>query len=432
MEYKIIIWSALKKIGNLSFAITLLLIISAISILGTIIEQDQNLEYYKEHYPIHSTKPFEINWQIIQSLQLSTLYTNILFISLLTIFCFSLVICTLSTQLPNLKNARRWKFKKQVKEQSIISEYITPTIISPSSIIYFLNQTNYYTFHQSFYLYNYKGLLGRLAPVFVHISIINILLGSLLGLLSGISFQEMIPTGEFFHLKNIVKSGQISFIPKNLIGTINDFNIEYHNTGLVKQFYSNISILNQNSKLLVQKTISVNNPLYIRGFTFYQTDWAINGLTLQIGLKEKIQVPISKFINNNKTLWVSSLSYNTNRKIIFVISGLNTPIACYDDTGALLQEIKINETYVINHISIKIVDLITSTGLQIKTDQGIPIIYFNFFILMISTITSYTSYSQIWLINHENKLQLLGSTNRAQFNFEEDIMILKKMIITLY
>jgi cytochrome c biogenesis protein len=63
-------------------------------------------------------------------------------------------------------------------------------------------------------------------------------------------------------------------------------------------------------------------------------------------------------------------------------------------------------------------EIISSTGLQIKTDLGIPIIYTGFFLLMLSTLVSYITYSQIWIIEKQNKLFIGGTTNRAIFDFE--------------
>ena len=63
-------------------------------------------------------------------------------------------------------------------------------------------------------------------------------------------------------------------------------------------------------------------------------------------------------------------------------------------------------------------DIISSTGLQIKKDPGIPMIYSGFFFLMISTLISYMTYSQIWIIQKEQQLFIGGTTNRAIFDFE--------------
>ena len=432
MKYKTIAWNFLKKISNLNFSIVLLLLISSISILGTIIEQDESIDYYKKNYPINEMKLIEINWEIIQRFKLNQLYTNWFFITLLIIFCLSLIACTLSTQLPSLKHARRWKFKKQISINNTLWQYRTPIIISPSSVIYFLNRTNYHAFHQEYYIYSYKGLLGRLAPIFVHISLISILGGSLLGLFTGISFQEMIPVGEVFHLKNIIKSGLISYIPDDLIGKINTFTIEYNTNQSIKQFYSNISILNKKKQVIKNQTISVNKPLYFREFTFYQTNWQINGLKLKINNKYEIQVPIKKIINNNTVLWLTTFYYNDEDVISLMISGLKEPILYYDKTGQLLQTVAIGEIQTIHNIPIQITEIITSTGLQIKKDPGVLIIYLSFFILMLSILISYTSYSQLWIIHSNNTIQIFGLTNRAELNFEEDTLKLQNMLSILY
>ena len=432
MKYKTIVWNFFKKISNLNFSIFLLLLISSISILGTIIEQDESIDYYKKNYPINEMKLIEINWEIIQRFKLNQLYTNWFFITLLIIFCLSLIACTLSTQLPSLKHARRWKFKKQISINNTLWQYRTPIIISPSSVIYFLNRTNYHAFHQEYYIYSYKGLLGRLAPIFVHISLISILGGSLLGLFTGISFQEMIPVGEVFHLKNIIKSGLISYIPDDLIGKINTFTIEYNTNQSIKQFYSNISILNKKKQVIKNQTISVNKPLYFREFTFYQTNWQINGLKLKINNKYEIQVPIKKIINNNTVLWLTTFYYNNEEIISLVISGLKEPILYYDKTGQLLQTVAIGEIQTIHNIPIQITEIITSTGLQIKKDPGVLIIYLSFFILMLSILISYTSYSQLWIIHSNNTIQIFGLTNRAELNFEEDTLKLQNMLSILY
>jgi cytochrome c biogenesis protein len=65
-----------------------------------------------------------------------------------------------------------------------------------------------------------------------------------------------------------------------------------------------------------------------------------------------------------------------------------------------------------------LLEIISSTGLQIKTDPGIPIIYLGFFFLMISTLISYITYSQVWIIQNNKKIFIGGNTNRALFEFE--------------
>jgi len=70
--------------------------------------------------------------------------------------------------------------------------------------------------------------------------------------------------------------------------------------------------------------------------------------------------------------------------------------------------------------TINLIDIISSTGLQIKKDPGIPIIYSGFGFLMVSTLISYVTYSQVWIIQNQKKHKLIigGNTTRAKFEFE--------------
>ena len=68
--------------------------------------------------------------------------------------------------------------------------------------------------------------------------------------------------------------------------------------------------------------------------------------------------------------------------------------------------------------SLEIIEYIPETGLQIKADPGIPLIYLGFGVLMISTLLSYLSYTQFWLAQSKNKLLIGGDTNRAKLNLK--------------
>ena len=63
---------------------------------------------------------------------------------------------------------------------------------------------------------------------------------------------------------------------------------------------------------------------------------------------------------------------------------------------------------------------ITTTGLQIKKDPGIPLVYTAFLFIMISVYMSFLSYSQIWGIEDKEEILLAGKANRAILGFQED------------
>ena len=99
-----------KSLADLRFAIFLLLLIASFSIIGTIIEQDQILEYYQNNYPVEKSILGFINWKFIIKLGFDHIYKTIWFITLLVIFGCSLLSCTFLQQLPSLKIAQRCQF----------------------------------------------------------------------------------------------------------------------------------------------------------------------------------------------------------------------------------------------------------------------------------------------------------------------------------
>jgi cytochrome c biogenesis protein len=77
-------------------------------------------------------------------------------------------------------------------------------------------------------------------------------------------------------------------------------------------------------------------------------------------------------------------------------------------------------------MSVTFSEFITTTGLQIKTDSGIPLVYFSFLLLMVSVYISFISYSQIWQVEALTNLVVGGKSNRAVLYFQEELKRLTK------
>ena len=105
-----------------------------------------------------------------------------------------------------------------------------------------------------------------------------------------------------------------------------------------------------------------------------------------------------------------------------------TSFQIYNSKQNLISEQDIGTSFMINGHELKIIDVITSTGLQIKADPGLLFVYLGFLFLIFSVLLSYVSHSQIWAIKRSNTLYLSGQTNRATYFFEQDfIKMLSKL-----
>jgi cytochrome c biogenesis protein len=411
-----------RLIADLRFSILILLLISLFSITGTVIEQDQSIETYKMNYPLTNPVFGFLTWDRILQFGLDHVYKTWWFYTLICLFGFSLISCTFLQQLPSLKIARRCQFFRttrqfyRLKISTIINNFSFNKILSK------IKDENYSVFQQKNIIYCYKGLIGRIAPIIVHFSMILILLGTIVGSLFGFKAQEIVPKTENFHIQNVLNNGQFTIIP-NTSGRINDFWITYTKNRTISQFYSDISILNNQGNEIDRKTISVNYPLVYNGIYYYQTDWNLIGLRFQNLTKDVIEYPLVNLLNNQNKAWLTWIANNNflNEGIVAIIDNLEGYCSIYSETGQFLGNIELNESINFGR-PITLSEIISSTGLQIKTDPGIPIIYIGFFFLMLSTLISYITYSQIWIIQENKKLFIGGTTNRALFDFELEFL----------
>ena len=404
-----------RFIADLRFSIFLLLLISVFSIIGTIIEQDQTIEVYKINYSLTNPVLGFLTWDLIIRLGLDHVYETWWFFAIIFLFGSSLISCTFLQQLPSLKVSRRCQFFRTIKQFSRLKIFTKLNYFSLNKILTRIRVNRYSIFQQKNILYCYKGLTGRIAPILVHFSIILILIGTVIGSLFGFKAQEIVPKTENFHIQNILNNGQLSVIPKT-VTRVNDFWITYTNKQTISQFYSDISILDFKGNEVKRKTISVNYPLVNNNIYYYQTDWNLTGLRFKNNNNDSfIEYPL---LNLNKVwlTWIPNNSFLDNG-FITIVDNLQGYCSIYNEVGEFLGNIEWYEKIDSNY-TLTLVDIISSTGLQIKTDPGIYTIYIGFFILMVSTLISYITYSQIWLIKKDQKLFIGGTTNRALFDFE--------------
>ena len=409
----------LKKIlnifPNLKFAIFILSCIAVLSSLGSFIEQDENTIFYEENYPVEKPIYGFITYKTILFFGLDHVYANWWFLLLLIILGISLISCSITRQFPLFYNSKEYFFKKNK-----LSFLKLPFSVKMKNI-YFLKENilnkiqnlNFYIYQSENLIYGYKGLVGRISPILVHVSLIIILSGSSWGAFNNFKAQEILPKGEIFHIQNPIKIGLITVLP-DINGRINDFWVEYENNR-IKQFYSNLSLLDSNGNEIKTQTISVNNPLRYHGIDFYQSDWNLLGIRVQEKSERNNIYEIPLFsLEKNKKSWITWIKQPNDENITIIFDQLQNVFNAYDQNGKFLKTYNLGDSF----NDKKIIEVLPATGLQIKYDPSIVIIYTGFGLLMITAFLSYLPYTQIWVYKQKDSCWLGSITNRGKISLE--------------
>ena len=412
-------------ISELYFGIFLLALIALTSSFGSFIEQDEPIQFYIENYskPIYGF----INSSFLLRFGLDHVYTTWWFFSLLLLFGISLISCTISRQFPLFFISKEFFFKRQEKSflQLAFSTKIQNFYYFQELLLGKIQNLDFYLYQKRNVIYGYKGLIGRISPILVHFSLILILFGAFLGAFWNFKVQEILPKGEIFHIQNPLRIGWFSPIPQINI-RVNDFWVEYEKNR-IHQFYSNLSIIDNFGKEKKQQTISVNNPLRYNQIDFYQSDWNLLGIRVKKRSENKIyEFPLFSLKNRNKA-WITWIG---DKKYSLIFEQLQNSFLLYDQNGKFISLNTIGD-WIENEY--QILDILPSTGLLIKYDPSIPIIYLGFGILMITASFSYLPYTQIWIFSKREKSWVGGLTNRGkiqlEIEFENLIRFIEKKII---
>jgi cytochrome c biogenesis protein len=417
----------LPVLADLRLAIILLLAIALFSISGTVIEQGQSLAFYQANYPENPALFGFLTWKVLLALGLDHVYRTWWFLSILILFGSSLTACTFTRQFPALKAARSWKFYKesrQFEKLALSAELETGNL---DSLTQLLEKRRYKVFQEGDSLYARKGIIGRIGPIVVHASMLLILGGAIWGALTGFLAQEMVTSGGTFQVKNILDAGPLAApqIPKDWSVRVNRFWIDYTASGGIDQFYSDLSVLDNQGKEVDKQTIYVNKPLRYRGVTLYQTDWGVGAVRVQLNKSPIFQIPMAQLDTGGKGriwgTWIPTKP-DLSEGVSLLAKDLQGTLLVYDAAGKLVSTVRSGMATEINGVMLKIVDVIGSTGLQIKADPGIPFVYTGFGLLMLGVIMSYVSHSQIWALQKGDRFYVGGRTNRAQVAFEREVI----------
>ncbi|MCP4115865.1 MAG: cytochrome c biogenesis protein ResB [Desulfobacteraceae bacterium] len=252
---------------SVKLTVATLILLAFTSIFGTLIPQNQHPADYINAYG-------EFFFRFFNVFDLFDMYDSWWYRLLIITLTVNILTCSVKRLSPTLAMVFRKKpaFKRlSIREEITCDEpahglkTLVKTHLSPTFKTIHIREDD-----KGFSAFAEKGAWTRLGFYAIHLSIIILLFGALLGSLFGIDGHVNIPEGEAAGTIRLRNSGVP--VPLDFKIQCNAFNISYYKTGSVKEFRSSLEIL-ENGKQVSKKDIIVNDPLKYKGYTIYQSSY---------------------------------------------------------------------------------------------------------------------------------------------------------------
>lgn len=412
----------LAWISDLRVAIGLLLLIAVASAIGTAIPQGEPNSHYLELY---DAKPWlgAINGSTLLLLQLDHVYTSSWFLALLAWLGLALILCSWRRQWPALQAALQWIDYREPRQLSKLA--IAETIQSSSkekgleTLAAHLNQQGWQVQQKPGRLAARRGLIGRAGPLLVHIGLVLLMIGAVWGALGGDRLERFLAPGNSLELLNSDGSS-------HLILTLKKFGIDRDPAGRAEQFRSQLELLEPNQETGKIREISVNHPLRFRGLTIYQADWSLAAITLQIGRSPQLQLPLRSFPELGEQVWGLVLPTKTDGSEPILLSLANEagPVQVFDANGQRLASLRPDgPSAEVKGLPIRVNQVLPASGLLLKRDPGVPLVYISFLITLLGGGLSVIATRQLWAVAdpENNYLHVGGLCNRNLSGFANEL-----------
>jgi len=390
----------LNWLSSLKIAILLLLLIAISCAAGTLIPQQESNQFYYDSFnknPLFGL----INGNILILFELNHIYTSFWFLLLLTWLALALSVCSFRRQLPILKSALSWIDYKSPRQIAKLSIAQTIQTNNPSkSLENFsinLKKQGWNVKEKEGRIAARQGVIGRLGPILIHLGMILLMIGATYGSLNGKTIERFLAPGRSIDLLNNNEE-------KELTIKLQKFQIERDPQGRAEQYRSIVKVIEPNGNDEEQE-ISVNYPLRYKGLTLYQADWSLSAITIQIDSSPKLQIPIKPIPELGEQVWgtIIPTKIGGENQILLTVTSELGPVTIFDNDGTRLTSLSINKEAKVKNTSIKIINIIPSSGLLLKRDPGVPMVYTSFAIILIGGSLSIISTKKIWVLHEKEK-----------------------------
>jgi cytochrome c biogenesis protein len=426
---------------SLKLAITVLIIMAVASIFGTIIEQNQPIEKYRQVYT-------DASFRILDSLNLFDMYHSWWFLLLLVLFTVNLACCTLDRLPRVLKVVRnpktsldenlekslgqvdRWKKKGSLEAWADkYAEAMGKSIGKPR-----VTKDG-----ETVHLYAEKGVVSRFGVYVTHTSIIIIFIGAIVGNVLG--FKGFVNILEGQSIRQVPSTSGARTIDLGFAVRCNKFSLAFytdehgHPTQQPKEYASDLSVL-ENGKEMLRKKIIVNEPLQYKGIWFYQSSYGQAGAaSAQVAVREPggaLVTSLSLFAGQPVELpgygRITGMDYQANYQglgpaLLVTLEKAGSPPAqlwLLESRPDFDRQRK--DRY---HFSFGGLNQAFYTGLQVAKDPGVNIVWVGCTLMVIGLLIAFfMSHQRLWVrlspaADGRVDVVLAGSASKNRLAFEK-------------
>jgi cytochrome c biogenesis protein len=249
--------------------------------------------------------------------------------------------------------------------------------------------------------------LGRVGPLLVHAGLVVLMVGAAWGSLAGQRLERFLAPGNELELLNSRGDTQLSV-------QLQRFGIERDPAGRPEQFRSQLllstpasngsgssSSTSTSTSSMISREISVNHPLRYRGMTVYQADWALAAIQVQLGQSPILELPLQSFPQLGEQVWgiVLPTRPDGSNPVLLALSSEEGPISVYSAEAELLGSLVPGASAAeIAGIPLRVAGVVPASGLLLKRDPGVPLVYGGFAIALAGGALSLIATRQLWAI----------------------------------
>lgn len=429
-----------ELLASVHLAIFTLCILAVSSIIGTIIPQGESGVFYIKQFGPKLAR-------FMQVLDIPNMYTSWWFLGLLGLLALNLIVCSIE------RFPLAWRLIHQdplsLSEKRLAAmkggcQWHTATACPPADIAAALEKAGwkgeFRAEKKKTIFAAQKGRWSRLGVYLVHLSILVIFLGALVGYFAGFRASVMIPEGKGTSTVYTLTGQQ----PVKLDFTVhcNAFLIDFYHTGMPKEYRSSLSIV-ENNEVVSRRDIMVNSPFTYKGITFYQAsyqgyqDFLVTISENNGGERQTFQLPFRKQAQWREQavqfgiVKIEHEGMRVLREKLWVKIGTHPAQQIWLDdnsTAALSAGEKI--------FTIKVKQLY-ATGLQVTKDPGVWLVYLGCLLMLAGLYMAFfMSHKRLWLClipeDGTTRLLLAGNSNKNRQAMVQETNRLQAILQTLY